>query len=91
MKKEQLASHLSTMFDFSITSDTEWTSSRGGRCITDYSREITFSRELSSEELNLVKKTLAETDCPGWTGVSGYLADKEKMLYRFSTTWDSSD
>lgn len=79
-------------FTSSIVSDTGWDKgSYGGRCITDYSREIKFSTVLSPEDLATVKKIMAEKFCPGWTGVAGYLANADEVLYKFSTTWDSSD
>ena len=76
--------------DLKIVKDLGWGEGvRGGRCITDFYREVTFSRELTSEELHKVKEIMREEHCPGWTGVSGY--KKEDNLYKFSTTWDSSD
>jgi hypothetical protein len=78
--------------DLDVVSDTEWNGSSCGRCITDYKREVEFSRNLSDEELSAIKKILNDNECPGWTGVSGYKVDyADKVIYRFSTTWDSSD
>lgn len=76
--------------DLKITKDLGWgEGQKGGRCITDFYREVTFSRELTHEELNQVKELMRQEHCPGWTGVSG--RNKEDLTYIFSTTWDSSD
>lgn len=90
---EHLANQLSNIApDVSILEDEGWGEGQsGGRCITDYRREVRFSRELTQEELQAVKKVMQEKDCPGWTPVSGYLIKETNNVYRFSTTWDSSD
>ena len=79
--------------DLEIEKDTGWSDPvRGGRCIKDYSRQVTFSRELEREELQKINAIMHEDkNCPGWTGVSGYRKNDEELLYMFSTTWDSSD
>ena len=93
MKTESLVTKIQEIsHDILVISDSEWISSNGGRCITDYRREIEFSRKLSEEELEVIRNILKDNECPGWTGVSGYLnRDTDKNIYRFSTCWDSSD
>ena len=77
--------------DLSVKKDTGWSDPiRGGRCIKDYSRKVTFSRDLDREELKKVCEIMQEKHCPGWTGVSGYKV-QDTEVYSFSTTWDSSD
>jgi hypothetical protein len=76
-----------------ILNDTQWnmnkTSSIPQRGIRDYSRTIEFDRDLTSEELNLLKQFLARDGCPGWTGVRSIRL--KTGVYKFNTTWDSSD
>jgi hypothetical protein len=81
-----------------IVKDVDWVqqpSSRPMRGIIDNARDITFSRELKLEELEIAKKYLAIDAYrrgKGWTGVSGYRTeDRPAFVYRFTTTWDSSD
>jgi transcriptional regulator NrdR family protein len=73
-----------------IVKDTGWSDPvSGGRCIKDFYREVAFGREVSSDELNQIKKIMAEKHCPGWTGVSSKnIVDN---VFKFSTTYDSSD
>lgn len=86
--QEKVADHFGPTL--MVTYDSDWDKGvSGGRCITDFKRDIKFSRDLSKEELATVKKILQEDPkCPGWTGVNGY---EKEGIYRFSTTWDSSD
>ena len=80
----------------SSKNDTGWIGRSGGRCITDFSRNITFLYELTSDELEALRQELAnDPKCPGWTGVicqesKGYSVGAGWM-YVFHTTWDSSD
>jgi len=78
--------------------DTGWVqqgSSQPQRGIYDNAREIEFKNELSALDLDLVKKYLANDAYitgKGWTGVTGYRIDARPLfVYRFTTTWDSSD
>lgn len=59
------------------------------RGITDYARTMEFSRDLTQEELGLLREWLQRKDCPGWTGVRA--AHYSEGQYGFTTTWDSSD
>lgn len=82
------------IFDL-VKADSDWKhndyTSIPERGIDDFFRDISFSRVLSKEELDKVKKTLAaEEKCPGWTGVNGWLSSEKDITYRFTTTWDSS-
>lgn len=73
-----------------VLKDTGWSDAvYGGRCIKDYFREVTFSKEPSSEELNTVKSIMQSKDCPGWTPIA--IRKKDGTSYTFTTTWDSSD
>lgn len=74
-----------------VLSDSGWgKGTKGGRCIINFTRTITFSKELNQEEIVKIRKILADDDkCPGWTGVS--IFEKGNNSYGFSTTWDSSD
>lgn len=82
-----------------IIADTEWCHNKltsiPRRGINDYERTISFERELSDDELKEICKELQDDkDCPGWTGVRGRRIDMPKddlFIYRFYTTWDSSD
>jgi hypothetical protein len=77
--------------DLTILEDSGWDKGRsGGRCITDFSRNVKFSRLLTKEELKQVCEIMASAHCPGWTGVFGRNKENE-TVYNFSTTWDSSD
>lgn len=82
--------------NISVVSDTGWThdklSSIPRRGINDYNRVIVFGRELSIEELPILRKWLAENNCPGWTGVwIQPLKVDSGFQYSCRTTWDSSD
>ncbi len=76
-----------------ITNDTGWNMNKNSsiphRGIRDYDRTIEFDRDLTEEEMDLVKQFLARDDCPGWTGVHSMRL--KSGVYRFHTTWDSSD
>lgn len=74
-----------------VLSDSGWGKGvTGGRCISNFTRTITFSKELNEEEIITISKILEDDDkCPGWTGVSSF--EKGNNSYGFSTTWDSSD
>lgn len=67
------------------------------RGIVDYGRTISFSRKLTSEELDVACRWLRIVKCPGWTGVKtsgfgySYAGGKAVFLYFFTTTCDSSD
>ena len=81
-----------------IVKDTDWVqqaSSSPHRGIIDNARTITFGRELRPDELHEVQKYLANdaySRGKGWTGVRSYrTADRPEFIYRFTTTWDSSD
>lgn len=76
-----------------VKSDSGWSMDEGSsiphRGIRDYNRTIAFSRELTDSERNKVVIFLKKVDCPGWTGVgSSHGGDG---VYRFRTTYDSSD
>jgi hypothetical protein len=81
------------MFKFDkVICDSGWKVSFHSRCITDYEREITTSGPLSNEELALIAYDLKnDPKCPGWTGVGFKPNEKTNNVYRFYTTWDSSD
>lgn len=76
-----------------LVNDTEWKGSWGGRCITDYSRSITVKKELSESEVEDVVQWLRSNKCPGWTPIRHCLVSSEngEFMYRFTTTYDSSD
>lgn len=81
-----------------VVKDTDWIqqpSSHPQRGIIDNAREIEFGHELSKEELQIAKEYLANdaySHGKGWTGVMGYRTDaRPGFVYRFTTTWDSSD
>lgn len=92
-----------------IKADSDWVmdegTSRPMRGLRDFNRTITFNRDLTIKELELVKEQLHTTAFKrgiGWTGVSGYLVEDFRALgtnpnwppphtYKFRTTWDSSD
>jgi hypothetical protein len=80
-----------------ILEDTGWypdnVTSRPSRGIRDYNREISFNHELSTQELSVVLDFLGRINCPGWTGVSSKLVSNndDVFMYRFRTTYDSSD
>ncbi len=69
--------------------DTGWVGKSGGRCITDFSRRMTFGFEPTSEQLTGLIKLLSLKDCPGYTGVT--VTKKDACTYEFFTTNDSSD
>lgn len=77
-----------------IVSDSGWSMNEGtsipSRGIRDYERTIRFKSALDSEQIKKVVLFLKKTDCPGWTGV-GVKDMGEGLLFRFSTTYDSSD
>ncbi len=77
-----------------IVSDSGWEmneySSRPMRGIRDYDRAIRFKSPLDQDTLKKVVTHLRDIDCPGWTGVTARDMG-EGLLYRFSTTYDSSD
>jgi hypothetical protein len=72
-----------------VIEDGGWKGRSGGRCITDYTREVKFSRDLTEAELDLWIEHLRRKDCPGWTGVGCRRCDEGR--YVFTTTMDSSD
>ncbi|RLC12700.1 MAG: hypothetical protein DRI24_17005, partial [Deltaproteobacteria bacterium] len=72
-----------------VIADNGWRGRSGGRCITDYSREVTFNREVTDEELCLYREMLSLDSCPGYTGV--LYRKLSVSQFSFSTTMDSSD
>jgi len=76
-----------------IVEDSGWSmnefSSRPSRGIRDYDRAIKFSRDLDDNEKKAVQKFLAKVNCPGWTGV--WMKSDASGVYKFATTYDSSD
>lgn len=75
-----------------VESDSGWTtapSSRPSRGIHDFNRVIKFARELTADEMNIVKEYLHYVKCPGWTGI--HVASIGTNEFQFRTTWDSSD
>lgn len=71
-----------------IVKDSGWKGTQAGRCIVDYHRAITFSRDLTKDEVSEVVTWLGSVDCPGWTGIITRGSGTE---WGFSTTHDSSD
>lgn len=71
-----------------IVQDSGWKGTQAGRCIRDFHRSITFSRDLTKDELPEIVQWLRSVDCPGWTGIRTQGAGAE---WGFSTTHDSSD
>lgn len=59
------------------------------RGIRDYGRTLTFSRELTDDEVETIRKLLRLDNCPGWTGVM--IRKNTGHAYYATTTWDSSD
>ena len=89
-EQEHLLSRMSDFNNLSVMADSGWSDAkRVGRCISDFFREITFSRPLDVEEKVKIRQILAEANCPGWTGVN--ICNINQNTYRFVTTWDSSD
>ncbi len=82
-----------------VTNDLGWhmdeRTSIPRRGIRDYRRFVEFSRPLTPEELTAIRKFMEGDDCPGWTGVTASLEIVPPVtvgnIYRFSTTYDSSD
>jgi hypothetical protein len=87
------------MDEMPITGDSNWVYQAGTsvpkRGIIDYKRTMTCSRILSHEEVGIIVEFLSRANCPGCTGVVGHseheMDNKEKNVYEFTTTWDSSD
>lgn len=71
-----------------IVKDSGWKGAQVGRCIADYRRSITFSRDLTASELTEIAGWLHTVDCPGWTGIIPQGSGAE---WSFTTTHDSSD
>lgn len=92
-EREYLEEKLKYLSNVKVISDTGWSDAiKAGRCIKDFNREVKFYRKLEPNEVEEIQQIMHEDEkCPGWTGVRGYLVDEESFLYRFSTTWDSSD
>lgn len=88
---KRLAQLDSQISDLPLLKDGGWKRAGGlpHRGITDYARIMEFSRELTPDELGLLREWLRRKDCPGWTGVR--VAPYGGGKYRFTTTWDSSD
>jgi hypothetical protein len=78
-----------------IIKDSGWRNSNTSLSIRgfhDYVRDIEFEFELSNHDTELFCKSLAkDPKCPGWTGVTGKRSSANYKIYRFYTTWDSSD
>ncbi len=70
------------------TSDTGWSGRKAGRCITDYTRSLTFERELTAEELSALRAWLDGDRCPGNFGVH---LRASGATVTATTTLDSSD
>lgn len=77
-----------------IVSDSGWAlnqyTSITRRGISDYDRTIRFKSAPDQETLTKVITYLRDVNCPGWTGVHARDLG-EGLLYKFSTTYDSSD
>ncbi|MHA2280078.1 MAG: hypothetical protein ACXAC5_04275 [Promethearchaeota archaeon] len=85
---------LKELFDnLPIIEDSTWDMNKGTsiirRGIKDYDRVIKFERDLTEEEMDLLKQYLARDNCPGWTGI--HVMRLNSGVYKFSTTMDSSD
>lgn len=76
-----------------IVEDSGWfmdkTTSRPSRGISDYNRDIKFSRNLTDTEISKVLTFLNKNDCPGYTGV--HISKLTNFCVRFRTCYDSSD
>ena len=74
-----------------LVKDSGWGKAGGlpHRGITDFARNMKFSRDLETEEMNTLREWLQRKECPGWTGVMVRTYGGGK--YGFTTTWDSSD
>lgn len=72
-----------------VVEDSGWRGRPGGRCITDYSRTVTFSTTPSDADLALFQEMLSLDECPGWTSIGSHQVNFAK--YIFTTTMDSSD
>lgn len=89
---EELSAHLT--FDLPIVLEqTAWHPHVAGPCITDYTKRVTFERELTQGQLELFCEFLQKSDCPGWTGVHAGIPisrDDGAIVYQFTTTLDTS-
>ena len=78
-----------------VVKDSGWNveeaTSNRRRGITDYVRKIEFKTNPTNAEMSKILDFLVNNKCPGWTGVSVRLSNKEKNEWSFFTTMDSSD
>jgi hypothetical protein len=79
--------------DVKVVEDSGWThnahTSIPRRGINDYERTMTFAAKLTDDQLKAWCRWLESDNCPGWTGVRGYV--QMNNAYKFTTTYDSSD
>ncbi len=86
-----------------LVDSTDWNKSSrySNPCISDYTRFLKFTHDLSTEECKALQDYLEEWNCPGWTGVllrkvvatdieTNFLPKEYMGYYVAFTTWDSS-